>query len=430
MTRFIQFLLLVFAFVLLAGPVMKHYGYEPADVLKHLQQQLETLESELTGTPAKKEEPKEPEIKTEYKSIDPREIDKLFKDSNPRYAVQETEPQEEELVTAEPIDYSKREEKAFQDMIAGLERIGAIVSDMPTTSIPGFSPQAYRPQDSQEKSRWVPPPPGFMTAETFNYLIYRETHPVTQSISTVLDTIHGNLMLDLSPFTLVSKPNRILVMLFGNKKSYMNFTKRPPWSGASSDLKADTMYVQEGNSFYPLSVHELTHLYFDGYFLPVISPLWLSEGMAVYMQIHASKQKPSWVDPAMKRILKGDIIPLEQMTETEDLSELSTQEAELWYTQAYSLVDYLLNQRTRDEFYQLCNELKQKTPLHQALYKAYGMPFTKVSVLENVWLHDIRKKAGTLPAPAPAAKKTDTKKTAAKKPAAPKTNAAQPAAKK
>lgn len=32
MTRFIQFILLVFAFVLLAGPVMKHYGYEPADV--------------------------------------------------------------------------------------------------------------------------------------------------------------------------------------------------------------------------------------------------------------------------------------------------------------------------------------------------------------------------------------------------------------
>ena len=102
----------------------------------------------------------------------------------------------------------------------------------------------------------------------------------------------------------------------------------------------------------------------------------------------------------MKRILKGDIIPLEKMTTTEDLSDLSTKEAELWYTQAYSLVDYLLNQRTRDEFYQLCNELKQKTPLHQALYKAYGMPFTKVSVLENVWLHDIRKAAGTLPQPA------------------------------
>lgn len=407
MTRFIQFILLVFAFVLLAGPVMKHYGYEPADVLQQIQQKLETLADEFSGkAPAIAQVP-EPEIKTEYQSIDPRELDKLVMDSNPRYAVQES------ASSTDPIDYNTRDEKKFKEMIAGLEQIGSLAPDLPTNSLPGFAAPPYRPKDSQQKSRWVPPPPGFMTAETFNYLIYRETHPVTQSLSTVLDTIHGNLMLDLTPFTLVSKPNRILVMLFGNKDSYMNFTKRPPWSGASSDLKADTMYVQEGKSFYPLSVHELTHLYFDGYFLPVISPLWLSEGMAVYMQIHASKQKPSWVEPAMKRILNGQIIPLEKMTVTEDLSNLSTKEAELWYTQAYSLVDYLLNQRTRDEFYQLCNELKQKTPLHQALYKAYGMPFTKVSVLENVWLHDIRKQAGTLPAPA--VKQTPKKQNTAQK---------------
>ena len=94
-----------------------------------------------------------------------------------------------------------------------------------------------------------------MTADTFNYLIYREKNPVTENIKTVLDTIHGNLMLDLTPFTLVIKPNKILVMLFGEKDSYMGFTKRPAWSGASSDLRADTMYVIEGNSFYPLSVH-------------------------------------------------------------------------------------------------------------------------------------------------------------------------------
>ena len=62
-----------------------------------------------------------------------------------------------------------------------------------------------------------------------------------------------------------------------------------------------------------------------------------------------------------------------------------------WYTQAYSIVDYLLNTRTRDEFYKFCNELKSKTPLHQALYRAYGMPFNKVSVLQNVWLHDLQK---------------------------------------
>ena len=274
------------------------------------------------------------------------------------------------------------------DMIAGLERIAGITSKNSIGEIPA---QAFRPQDSFHKVRWAPPPSGFFTADTFNYLIYREHNPVTASIKNVLDTIHGNLMLDLTPFTVVVKPNKILVMLFATKDSYHQFTHLPPWSGASSDLQADTMYVTEGNSFYPLSVHELTHLYFDGYFLPTISPLWLSEGMAVYMQIHASKQKPSWIDDSMQRILAGEIIPMEEMAATTDLNSYSTERAELWYTQAYSLVDFLLNQRTRDEFYKFCNELKANTPIYQALYRSYGMPFNRLSVLQNVWLHDLHK---------------------------------------
>lgn len=254
-----------------------------------------------------------------------------------------------------------------------------------------FPYQAFRPADSAHKVRWAPPPPGFMTAETFNYLIYREAQAVTPRIKTLLDTIHGNLMLDLTPFTILIKPNKILVMLFDRRASYAQFTKLPSWSGASSDLRADTMYVVEDNSFYGLTVHELTHLYFDGYFLPTISPLWLSEGMAVYMQVHATKARPNWLDAGLERILSGELIAFDEMTSINTLSGYDTASAELWYSQSYSVVDYLLNNHTRDEFYTFCNEIKAGSPLHQALYRAYGLPFTKVSVLENVWLHDLQK---------------------------------------
>ncbi|MCQ2410119.1 MAG: hypothetical protein MJ053_00870 [Elusimicrobiaceae bacterium] len=282
------------------------------------------------------------------------------------------------------------DEKSLNSLISGLENIARVGSE-PANQLEEIPTQAIRPQDSARKVRWAPPPPGFLTGDTFNYLIYREANPVTPRIKTILDTIHGNLMLDLTPFTILVKPNKILVMLFDRRESYHQFTHLPSWSGASSDLQADTMYVIEGSSFYALSVHELTHLYFDGYFLPTISPLWLSEGMAVYMQIYASKQKPRWIEHSIERILSGEIIPLEEMTATEDLNSYDTSKAELWYTQAYSIVDYLLNRHPRDEFYKFCNELKSNTPLHQALYRAYGMPFNKVSVLQNVWLHDLQK---------------------------------------
>lgn len=314
-----------------------------------------------------------------------------------------------------PQTYENFTGENFKDLISGLENIASTVKEKYTgetdfnTTLPS---QVYRPKDSAQKIRWVAPPPGFMTAETFNYLIYREQQPVTQAIKSVLDNIHGNLMLDLTPFTIIIKPSKILVMLFNAHKSYMEFTKRPAWSGASSNLQSDTMYVIEQQGYYPLAVHELTHLYFDGYFLPTISPLWLSEGMAVYMQIYATKQTPDWVNRSLERILQeGEIIPFTEMTTVEDLQNYSSDQAALWYTQAYSVVDYLLNNRTRDEFYRFCNELKAGTPLHQALYRAYGMPFNKVSTLQNVWLYNLQKKnraaavsvATATPAPAPQA---------------------------
>ena len=278
----------------------------------------------------------------------------------------------------------------IDQLITGLENMAA---QAPAGAIEDSIPvESYRPVNSAQKVRWLPPPPGFLTGDTFNYLIYREKDPVTPKIKNVLDNIHGNLMLDLTPFTVVVKPSKILVMLFDQKASYMDYTKRPSWSGASSDLQSDTMYVIEKTGFYSLTVHELTHLYFDQYFLPRISPLWLSEGIAVYMQIYASKQKPAYIKRSLDQILKtGQLIPFEEMMSAETLKDYPTQKAEMWYTQAYSLVDYLLNTRSRDEFYKFCTELKNGTPVHQALYRAYGMPFNKVSTLQNVWLHDLQK---------------------------------------
>ena len=333
------------------------------------------------------------------KKKDTNTLEKSTDEKFERGRAQELRPEISVPPTATPTDTpvapeSATDKQKFEELITGLEKVASFgdnktPADTGTEIVPM---QAIRPADSAQKLKWLPPPPGFMTADTYNYLIYRQEQPVTPSLKTVLDTIHGNLMLDLTPFTMVLKPNKILVMLFNQRASYMSYTKRPAWSGASSDLRSDSLYVVEAPGFYPLTVHELTHLYFDGYFLPTISPLWLSEGMAVYMQILASKDKPSWVEESLQQIVReNQLIPFEEMMDVETLEKYSNDAAALWYTQAYSVVDYLLNHRSRDEFYRFCNELKAKTPVYQALYRAYGMPFNKVSALQNVWLHDLQK---------------------------------------
>lgn len=369
----ITILLWLLVTVLMTPIVLRHFDITP----KEFYRKILFLDSQTPEISSRDglHAPHKNEIKKEV-------FDELFKDTAALTPAQQQTAKQE-----------------FEKMIVGLENIAstgqaaAQTANMPQ-EVTGVPMPFKKQQGAENKVRWLPPPPGFITAETFNYLIYREKQPIGEKLKKLLDDIHGNLMLDLTPFTLVSKPNKILVMLFNTRESYMTYTKRPAWSGAASDLQSDTMYVLEGSNFYPLSVHELTHLYFDGYFLPSISPLWLSEGMAVYMQIYATRQKPNWVDPGIKRILQGQYIDLEQMMQMEDLSALNTEQAELWYTQAFSVVDYLLNRHGRDEFYRFCNELKAGEPVHLALYRAYGMPFNKISVLQNVWLYDLNRKMG------------------------------------
>ncbi|MGB2579863.1 hypothetical protein AAIR98_001782 [Elusimicrobium simillimum] len=277
----------------------------------------------------------------------------------------------------------------IKDRITGLEKYASLAKN-PEFSTSGVPP-VFEQKKFTNKIKWIGPPSGFTTKETYNFMVYREKKELSPKMAALLNKIHGNLMLDLLPFTMVVKPSKILLMMFSNQESYSSFTQRPPWSGAAADIERDTLYVVENDGFYPLSVHELTHLYFDGFFLPGQAPLWLSEGMAVYMQSHTAHGEPEWVKRSVAKFKKGQYMAFEDFVKITSLENFTSEQAEMWYSQSYSIVKYMMNMRTRDDFYKFCVNIKSDMPEYQALYRAYGLPFTRFSVLENVWLHDLQK---------------------------------------
>ncbi|GHT39528.1 hypothetical protein FACS189437_03160 [Bacteroidia bacterium] len=370
----LQLVLWVLSAVLISMPLLDYFGVSYEDALRKV----------LFLPPAEHKEKQD--LKPEYVEaafgITPPAAPEGSQ--QPAVALHPAAPETQARQTAQLTDIAGR--------ITGLENYAAFKNnpDETTPSVPSLSVR----QTAADKVRWIGPPFGFFTKETYRFMIYREYADVTPKISGVLDTVQGNLVLDLLPFTMVKTPDKILIMLFGSADSYSNFTKRPPWSGASSNLSNDTLYVIENSGFYPLTVHELTHLYFDGFFLPVTNPLWLSEGMAVYMQSKAANRPIDWITSSTEKFKKGQTFPLEEFLDAETLQNYTSDQAELWYAQAYSLVNYMLNMRSRNEFYQFCVNLKNGMPRHQALYRAYGLPFTDFDVLENVWLHDLQKGNG------------------------------------
>lgn len=229
-------------------------------------------------------------------------------------------------------------------------------------------------------------PEGFYSAKTNSYLVYREQLDITPQLRTFLEELHGDLVLDIMPFSLFTKFDRVFLMLFRTKNAYTKYTDKPSWSIASADVGNNAVFILENYNFAGNLVHEMTHLYFDGFFYPKISPLWLSEGFAVYMQSFAQDDKSNaWLRREVKGFQKGRYLDFAEFSSANNLSFYGEQDILSWYAQAYSVVNYLLTSKTKDEFYQFSDNLRKGMPVGRALYRAYGMPFNTLSALEFAW---------------------------------------------
>lgn len=234
-------------------------------------------------------------------------------------------------------------------------------------------------------------PEGFTAGLTNNYVIFREKLEITPELTSFIDNIHGNLVLDIIPFSLSSEFKRLFLMLFRTRESFTKYTGRPEWSQAASDVKARSVYLMEGFSFKPVFIHELTHIYFDGFFTPSEPPLWLSEGYAVYNQSKAqNRAENDWLRTNMLILSKKNYINFVEFNNTVSLVDYSPEEVELWYSQAYSVVKYLI-EKDKDSFYQFSKNLKENMPIGKALYRAYGMPLNTLKALEYAWQSQLQK---------------------------------------
>ncbi|MDR0953310.1 MAG: hypothetical protein LBM71_03875, partial [Elusimicrobiota bacterium] len=279
----------------------------------------------------------------------------------------------------------------------GAEFHGMQVSEHEEGSASGHRPSAIENENNLKRlfsrttrSTELDPPPGFFASLTNNYLVHREQVQVTPELKTLLDNIHGNFVLDIIPFSLFSKFERIFLMLFRTKEKYTGFTSRPPWSIATTNIEEQSIYIMENNEFNSNFVHELSHIYYDGFFKPTITPLWLSEGYATYMQVNAqTPEQRTWINHGLNTFLSGEYIAFDEFVNAENLKSYQQDDVLLWYVQAYSVINYLLKTKSKDEFYQFSKNLKDGMPVTRAMYRAYGMPFNTLSALEHAWYADL-----------------------------------------
>lgn len=247
---------------------------------------------------------------------------------------------------------------------------------------------------SPMKEEPVPPlPEGFFSAKVNPYLMYREYYPLTDDFKALISTMHTSFLKKVAPFSLLTNVKRIFMMIFKTRGMYSAYTKRPDWSGGSADVMGQSIYLMEGVNFKSNFMHELTHIYYDGFFEPSSTPRWLSEGFAVYVQsLYQTPQENEWLNVFRLKFAKEEYIDFEDFLSVKTLDGYDKPDVAMWYAQSYTVVKFLFEHYGKDGFYQFSKNLKEGQPLGRAMFRAYGMPLNSDKALEIAWQSNLRKK--------------------------------------
>lgn len=260
-------------------------------------------------------------------------------------------------------------------------------SDRRSRPVPAAQPagKVRRPEDRAGVAD-PPVPPGFVKSVSRHFSVYAEQYPASDRFLELIENLHGNLMLDLAPFSPWARDERVAIFLFKNQDTYRRVTGRPAWSGGASSVPKRKVYVYESEELPGILAHELTHIYFDAFFLDgVTDPLWLSEGMATLVQVERGLAAPNWLRENLERLEKGEGFPLEAFVAVGSTAGWPDERVRLWYAQAYSLVRFLIRTQYRSSFYKFSAHLRDGRPAAEALYRAYGAPYTRLRALELAW---------------------------------------------
>lgn len=235
-----------------------------------------------------------------------------------------------------------------------------------------------------------PVPPGFVKTVTRHFSIYAEGAEASQEFVKILESLHGNLMLDLAAFSPWAADQRVSIFLFKNQDTYRQVTGRPAWSGGASSVAKRKVYVYESEELPGILAHELCHIYFDGFFIDgVNNPLWLSEGMATLIQVERGMAAPNWLRENMEILEGGGGYPISEMMSITTTSGAGDDKVRLWYAQSYSVVRFLIRSQYRSSFYKFSEYLREGKDVQQALYRAYGMPYNRLKALEYAWRYEL-----------------------------------------
>ncbi len=223
-----------------------------------------------------------------------------------------------------------------------------------------------------------------------DFIIYYRADVPDDFVQTTMDTaeeefkrVTDNLGITNNQYRASEK--QVKIYIYNNRDDYVKNGGQALWSHGVAFARGRTIktYPEVSGFFDTVLPHELGHIIFRDYIgFTITVPLWFEEGVAIDQE--KAKRLGS------KRIVKeaienGQFIPLSQLSGVRLYKDTKAQTVDLFYSESASVVYYMITELGRQEFYMLCNELKNNTPFQEALHKVY-LRFKNIDELNQAWV--------------------------------------------
>lgn len=235
-------------------------------------------------------------------------------------------------------------------------------------------------------------------SESMNFFVSAPTDKYAEAINKKAEKYYRYLLKKLKYGGMLRKKCRIYI--YKHKDDYLKVFRDEnidlSWSaGVHFDKRyigypLICSYLQE-DLLARILPHELTHAIFKEFVFGTRNekylsiPLWLDEGMAVYMQ-----EKSDYKAITKTAIIEGDYIRLKDLFSLEIYPE-DDKELVYFYAQAPSLVDFLLTKSSGDKFLSLAKNLTFSNESSEEVFtKVYYGAIKDIEHLQSLWIDYVK----------------------------------------
>lgn len=207
---------------------------------------------------------------------------------------------------------------------------------------------------------------------------------------------------------------RVKIYIYPDKSSYLQATSTPEWSIGVANYKkrAISSFVDCEDFLDSTLPHEIAHLMFRDFVgLSKKIPAWLDEGVAIFAEVKNWQEREESIK---ENAGDGSVLPLRNLmkmdiTVVKNPNGLFIRPAigkrrqtvmfltgeslvNLYYSQASSLVNFLIEVYGTKRFANFCRDLRDGKELEEALQFSYPNSLENIEELEREWLRYLEEK--------------------------------------